>query len=431
MKSKKTKTIISVITAFVAACGVFFAGFFVGRIKDPDLAALEFILKTYKNHYYEVDDDCVEIMAQSILDRYSEYYTAEEYAQIKKTAEGVRGGIGVSFTQVGDKVSVYSVLGNSPAEHAGVKVGGVVVGVRRDGEDYLVVNDRNALGDYISAAEIGGKIELTIDYDGHEETFVLSREEYHETYVYYADSTGNYRYDDQSGKMTLEKYADDSVGYAHDTAYIKYAAFNGSGKGLYASANQLGGALEKFKNSDKRKLILDLRDNGGGYMDICENVAAYFVGATNSSKPLISTAVYNDGKTEKFYSSAVKYGDYGYKSIIVLANDGTASASEVLIGAMLDTDAKGIVKIVLERNDKGVYRTYGKGIMQTTYPNVFGKDAIKLTTAKLYWNSGISIHGVGVTKNGTETADYKDAIYEATYEENCDYALKFALNLAK
>lgn len=429
MKSKKAKVVVSVITAVIAACGVFFAGFFVGRIKDPDLAALEFILKTYKDHYYEVDDNCVEIMARSILDRYSEYYTAEEYEQMKKVSEGVRGGIGVSFIQSGNKVLVYSVLGNSPAERAGVKVGGVITGAKRDGKDYLAVDNRDTLGEYISAAALGEKFELTIDYDGTAKTFTLSREEYRETYVYYADSTGNYRYGDQSGEMKLDKYAEDEVGYPQDTAYIKYVSFNGNGKGLYASANQLGNALEKFKNGNKKKLILDLRGNGGGYMDICEDVAAYFVGAKNSTKPLIATAVYNGGKTEKFNSSAVKYGNYGYESIVVLANDGTASASEVLIGAMLDTDQKGIVKIVLERNENGVYRTYGKGIMQTTYPNLLGKDAIKLTTAKLFWNSGISIHGVGVTKNGEETAAYRDKIYEATYEQNCDYALKFALNI--
>ena len=74
-----------------------------------------------------------------------------------------------------------------------------------------------------------------------------------------------------------------------------------------------------------------------------------------------------------------------------------------------------------------VYRTYGKGIMQTTFENITGGDAIKLTTAKIYWpNSNVSIHGVGINKN---LEQYKDKIIEAPYIENADYELIAALSL--
>ena len=430
MKSKKSKIILTSALAVVVACGAFFAGFFVGRIKDPDLAALEFILKTYKDHYYEVEDNVVEIMSESILDKYSEYYTAEEYAAMKKVSQGVRGGIGVSFTEENGVVKVYSVLGNSPAEHAGVTAGGVLKGIKKaDAGEYTAVTSNAVLSDFISKFNLGDEMTLLIDYGGEEKTFTVARQEYHETYVYYADDTGNYRFTDESGGMELVKYSQSTEDYGDNTAYIKYTSFNGTGKGLYASANQMKAALDKFKNSGKTKLILDLRNNGGGYLDICEDVAAYFCNAANGSKPLISTAEYNGGKIEKFYSSSVKYGDYGYTGIVVLANDGTASASEVLLGAMLDYDENGIIKVVLERNANGEYRTYGKGIMQTTYPNFLGKDAIKLTTARLFWVSGISIHGAGVTKTTMQNQPYADRIYEAEYIDGTDYALRYALNI--
>ena len=110
-----------------------------------------------------------------------------------------------------------------------------------------------------------------------------------------------------------------------------------------------------------------------------------------------------------------------------MADSGTASASEAFIGACLDYDYRNIVKVVLSRNSKGEYKTYGKGIMQTTFVNTSVGDALKLTTAKIYWPvSNISIHGVGITEN---LSGFSDKIYQAPYVENIDYELNYALSL--
>ena len=107
---------------------------------------------------------------------------------------------------------------------------------------------------------------------------------------------------------------------------------------------------------------------------------------------------------------------------------------------MLDYDYKKIVNVVLsayfltKTDEKGnnyletVYRSYGKGIMQTTYENPFRGDALKLTTAKIYWpKSNVTIHGVGITKT---LGQYSDRIFEPTYISGEDYELKKAISLA-
>ena len=153
-------------------------------------------------------------------------------------------------------------------------------------------------------------------------------------------------------------------------------------------------------------------------------VVPHFIDAAAGSRPLVSLARFKDGSEQKFRSESVDYSSYGFEKIVILANDGTASASEAFIGAALDYDAKKIVSVVLEESEYyGAYRTYGKGIMQTTFENFATGEAIKLTTAKIYWPvSGECVHGVGITKN---IERYSDRIFEAVKTEG-DYALSFA-----
>ena len=199
---------------------------------------------------------------------------------------------------------------------------------------------------------------------------------------------------------------------------------------MTGSAKQFDKAMEKFKNNGKSKLIIDLRRNGGGYMSIMRDIASHLIG-TQGSNLCLSKSIYKDGSIETVNLGSNKYSDYKFTKIVFLADQNTASASEALIGACLDYDYFGVVKVVLSRsvlNGKFVYKTYGKGISQTTIINadLAVGGAIKLTTAKIYWPvSNLSIHGVGITKNLTE---YKGKIIEAPYIENADYELIAALS---
>ena len=438
---QRTKSAVTVVVAVVAAIGMFFAGFFAGRIKDPDVAALEFIVKTYKKHYLEYDEDFVSIMSRSILDEYSEYYTKEEYAELKKISSGVRGGVGIAYTKTTNSdVTITSVLGNSPAEHAGIKEGSVVKGFKKSTDDeFTPITTWKELSDALAPLALGEEFVLKLEYTDadvvHEKDYTLARKEYRETYVYYSDDSGSWRFTnnnaDDMDDLEFKRYDDPIAGFENDTAYLRYTFFYGTANGILGSVGQIQEALKKFTGNGKRKLILDLRGNGGGYVDICQSVAKFFVPAPENSFSLIATAEYkkdpktDKGKTEIFKSSAIEFGTYNYDKIIVLADENTASASEMLIGAMLSYDTQDKIEVVLapSKDDDGqtVYKSYGKGIMQTTYVNTFGGGALKLTTAKLVWPDGKTcIHGVGITKS---LEGYGEKIWESAGQDPLDVAL--------
>lgn len=438
---QRTKSAVTVAVAVVAAIGMFLAGFFAGRIKDPDVAALEFIVKTYKRHYLEYDDDFVSVMSKSILDEYSEYYTKEEYAELKKISSGVRGGIGIYYGDRSDgSVVIADVLGNSPAERAGIKAGYIVKGFRKSvDENFTEINGRQELSDALAPLALGEEFVLKLEYtdaDGvHEKECTLARKEYRQTYVYYSDASGSWRFSNDNEEdmddLKFKRYAEPIADFGDDTAYLRYTLFYGTANGILGSAGQIEEALKKFTVSGRSKLILDLRGNGGGYVDICQSVAKFFVPAPENSFSLIATAEYkkdpktDKSKTEIFKSSAIEFGTYNYTKIIVLADENTASASEMLIGAMLSYDTQDKINVVLapSKDDDGqtVYKSYGKGIMQTTYVNTFGGGALKLTTARLVWPDGKTcIHGVGITKS---LEGYEKKIYESAGSDPLAVAL--------
>ena len=438
---QRTKSAVTVAVAVVAAIGMFLAGFFAGRIKDPDVAALEFIVKTYKRHYLEYDDDFVSVMSKSILDEYSEYYTKEEYAELKKISSGVRGGIGIYYGNRSDgSVVIADVLGNSPAERAGIKAGYIVKGFRKSvDENFTEINGRQELNDALAPLALGEEFVLKLEYtdaDGvHEKECTLARKEYRQTYVYYSDASGSWRFsngnEEDMDDLKFERYDEPIADFGDDTAYLRYTLFYGTANGILGSAGQIEEALKKFTVSGRSKLILDLRGNGGGYVDICQSVAKFFVPAPENSFSLIATAEYkkdpktDKSKTEIFKSSAIEFGTYNYTKIIVLADENSASASEMLIGAMLSYDTQDKINVVLapSKDDDGqtVYKSYGKGIMQTTYVNTFGGGALKLTTARLVWPDGKTcIHGVGITKS---LEGYEKKIYESAGSDPLAVAL--------
>ncbi|MBE5741839.1 MAG: hypothetical protein E7360_00765 [Clostridiales bacterium] len=427
--SKTLKRIMAVLSVVLFGSGMFFLGFYVRNLSSPDMTSLKFVIEHYKKYYYEEEDNYVEIMANSLLDAYSKYYTAEEYELIQKGAKGVRVGIGVTVQNRSEGVYIANVIYNSPTEVAGITEGNYITSVKINGGEFVSV-DFSTFSSMMDGIKLGDK--LIIRLNGEEKEYSVDVREYTETYVSYTDGNGTYRFTDGGGKtLSLKQFKYDlTEQLPTDTAYIKYKSFNGTSNNLYGSAKQIQTVLNKFKEDGKKKLILDLRGNGGGFMDIMCEVCSFFIGVNNGAKPLVSRAIYKDGKVDKFNSTAVKYGDYGFEKIIILADSGTASASEAFIGACLDYDYKNIVRVVLSQRqtaDGFVYRTYGKGIMQTTFENVMGGDAIKLTTAKIYWpKSDISIHEVGITKNLTV---FKDKIIEAPYIENADYELIAGLSL--
>lgn len=411
MKLKGKKILIPILSV-VLSVFVFFLGFFTRELTySPNQRAVLSILDKYEKYYYFESDNVVDQISDAIFDKYSSYMTKEEYQKVTSEASGKNKGIGVSFNL--GSLKIVSVITNSPCDKAGVKVGGEIVKISVDGQDKPFSKYEEFLN-IIDGVTLNQNLILTVDYDGVEKSYALKKSEYMRSYVTYRDSTGTYNFIDDGGmKLTLRNLDNLTVS---KTAYIKYEQFSGRLGGNDGSVGQLKTALQKFKQSSYKNLILDLRNNGGGYMDILSEVAGLFV-QKSGDKQVVSVAKDKNNKIENFYVKNNAYSSYAFDNIIVLANQNTASASEVLIGAMLDYDTENKVTVVLdghEENGQTVYRTFGKGIMQTTYQNLNGS-AVKLTTAEIFWpKSNISINGIGVT---TQTSNkVKNAVNGNAYE---------------
>lgn len=419
---KIAKRILILVGCLALAIGGFFGGYIVRGTQGEDIAALKFVLDTYKKYYLEETDDYVSVMANSIIDRYSYYYTKEEYELLNKVAMGSRAGCGITL----NGLNIYGVIGNSPAEKAGIVTGGTIVAIKAPGEEFTTLSDGKSFSEKLSQIADDTDFILKIAYGDTTKEYTLKKTEYQETYVYYSDEGGAYRFSDKTGKMEMERYADAIANFGSDTGYIYYKSFNGTANDLRGSSKQIEEALKKFKTSGRKNLIFDLRGNGGGYLDIAQHIAAHFIDAESGTRQVVARAVDKYGKTTEYLSAKVDYATYNFEKIIFLADSNSASASEVLMGAAISYDKKDKVRLVLAATNVGgvnVYRTYGKGIMQTTYTDIFRGDALRLTTAYIEWPDGTRIHGTGLTK--------------ALLGEKCtepevlsgDYVLNAAINL--
>ncbi len=406
-----TKLLKAVICVLIIALS-FACGFFVNcitrtkedRTVDEIVDVINKLSINYTSDGTETGDDKIKAVVDALLyyDEYARYYTPEEYSTVLSEVSGSFSGIGISFI---GKREIYAVTGNSPAYKAGIQKGDVIeMGKKGDGVDFTAFTDYKSTLDFLDGVDFGEEIILKIYRKSTDTRFdaVMVKGNYTATYVeYYDDGKMMYFYSEED--QPLEERTDENrkmIELAPDTAYIVYSEFNGG------SAVQLGRALNYMKKQGKTKLIFDLRDNGGGFIEELLRVTAYFVNQTGRY-PVVyveeknGTSTYNaDGKYYKDFS----------ESMTVLANYNTASASECFIGALLSYGDKVVKKgfsyddLVVTYNAKREdYSTYGKGIMQMTTPLLSG-GALKLTVAKVLWpnEQRTCIQGVGINQNLTE-----------------------------
>lgn len=415
-KAKKRKSNIrdSVIKGAVSCLlllAFFWAGYLVSYFSiDGELRSLQFVYNTYKDNFFFYKDGVspAKVLTEGLTDIYSEYYTADEYKSELSAGKGERKGYGIVF----NGLSVHRVSGNSPAEKANVKKGDKIVGYKINDGELVSVDTLAKLTAALSAASDNDLLTLCMERGAEQVECVMRKADYRESYVYYIDSEGCYRFNDDSGKMALGRFADCDLALAEDWGYIKYTSFYGQTDGTYGSVGQMTAALDQMFSNGKTKLIIDLRDNGGGFMDIMCKLSGVFCPRSSGTSGIAQTAEYRNGRMYSFnvnYSSAKNSkGDFysdKLSEIVFLANQNSASASEALMGAVLDYDnaaATNKVRVVLDgfasENGEIVYKTYGKGIMQSTFVNNLTGEALKLTTARIIWPlSGKCIHGEGIT----------------------------------
>ena len=339
-------------------------------------------------------EDIGDALVNGILDDYAEYFTAEEYAKEKMERKGKYKGVGVSFYD-NDNV-IDGVLGNSPAYHAGVKAGDKIVSVKV-GESTVAVETEKDFGTLVRSVQDGTAIIINLEREGSPVTVELIPSNYLASYVEYFDSQKHGFFKTVNKQLELTDTEDGNSSLPNDTAYISFSSFNGS------AYKQMKEALNFMKKQGRVKLILDLRNNGGGYMDILLNVASLLIKNQGKKRTVVAlekskTGTFENAFTENRY---VGSSEWDIQSIAIMANGGTASASECLIGAMAYYGQKyqepfNLSKLVIDTGFGGKQSTFGKGIVQTTYLLLSG-GALKLTTAKIYWpDNKTCIHDKGI-----------------------------------
>ncbi len=394
-KVKKPKLWLTFLSIGLALI-TFLAGYLVCWLTlDEEMRTLVKVKQRIEDSYYkEVTDEefygaIFGGINEKILDDYSEYMTPEEFAAYTADLEGSRVGIGLVFEA--NSLTVVRVCGNSPAEKAGILAGEKITACGDNDETLLPCATFDEFSEKL--AEYGEGEEFSLQLSSGAETRVLrlSKQEYVENLVFYQTKEKSYAFEGDEDS-TMKEYGVPLSYLDDETAYIRLIGFTGN------AAEEFAKSMSKFKEEGKKNLILDLRGNGGGLLETMQSIASYFCKNTTEKEPVAAVADYGN-RTVRYRAEKNVYREYFAENsrICVLADSGSASASECLIGCMLDYGAIGFEDICLiERS--GVAKTYGKGIMQETlFVNLLAGDALKLTTAEIRWPvSNRSIHDRGV-----------------------------------
>lgn len=347
----------------------------------------------------QLDSSSVEEILSN--DHYAKLYSKEEYAQIKEQNAGNYSGFGLSFFK-GTTV-VYSVAINSPAEMTGIKSGDVITAVTING----VRTETRTFEDLFSTISlVKTNEEVTFSVKTSDllvKDVTIKKTNYKAGYVTYIDNEKELKVRTYSnGDFYLQEFTENrNTDLSNDTAYIGLTEFNGK------ASEQLQLVLSEIKNKNKTSVILDLRNNGGGSLDILIDICEQLLPTSVKKGSPIMFVQYKKGQNV-FTTDKNGQNDYINK-LIVLANENTASASEALIGVLNCYGVGGfnLNNLIVEYNSsRKNYSTFGKGIMQTTYRLTMG-GALKITTAKIYWPDQITcIHDIGaeptLSSNGVE-----------------------------
>lgn len=406
---KRRKTVNAVTAILLAVACFILGGFAVWLSLDSEIRTLLKVKRGIQKHYYQdIDDEefygaVFDAVNYDLLDAYSRYMTADEYRAAQGDLAGNRIGIGLVFQTKdengNEQMQTVRVCGNSPAEKAGFREGDCVIGYGKTSAEMVESTVFDEFSAFLNTLNEGELFHAQVRRGAQTLTLTMSREEYVENYVFYRTNKTAFGFTGEKANEWTETGTPLSC-LPDDTAYIRLIQFGEGTEDSFAVA------MERFKADGKKNLVLDLRDNGGGYLDTMQELAGYFCKTATERKPVVVVSEGKDNK-EIFKAKRNVYGEYfsADSRICVLADDGTASASECLIGCMVDYGAVGFEDICLiERG--GVAKTYGKGIMQTTYYLGVKLDALKLTTAEIRWPvSDKSIHGKGILpEDGAKTA---------------------------
>ena len=337
---------------------------------------LDKINKEYVDEVNQSDamDAAINGVLQS-LDPYSAYMSPDSFKNMQTETSGEFGGLGIEVSMEAGVVKVISPIDNSPAEEVGVKAG-----------DYIVkIDDIQVQGKTLSEAvelmrgPVGSDIEITVRRRGERKAliFTITRE------VIQVASVKSEIKDDK-------------------TAYIRLTSFNEN------SSKQIKNKIKEFKkNKEIKNYILDLRNNPGGLLSQAIKISDYFL----ENGEIVSTKSKRKYENRKWFA---KKGDIiNGETMVILINYGSASASEIVAGALQDHKRAILVG----------ESTYGKGSVQSIIP-LDNEGAIRLTVSKYFLPSGKSISRVGVNPDIVIAESSDEFRINTDTDNQLEYALK-------
>jgi carboxyl-terminal processing protease len=346
---------------------IFFIGFFLGAgtslvfsAEDASFTYLDHfhaVYQTIKLRYVEETNakelfyGAINGMIESLGDPYSRFLSEEEYKEFSESVTGQFVGIGVEITIKGNEVIIVSPISESPAEKAGILSGDKIIKIN---DTVLEEDNITKVLKKIKGQE-GSTVKITIEREGFSEPLDLEVER-------------------KAIKLTEVKYG--MLNELKNTGYLKITNF-------YDDTHiDVRKALVDLKNMGMKSLILDLRNNPGGNLEACVQIVDLFL---DTGKVIVTTRGREGSGINEEYKSQNPpvYND----EILVLVNNGSASASEVLAGALKDQNAAEIAG----------EQTFGKALVQQILDIEKGKTAYALTIRKYYTPAGNMIHKKGIT----------------------------------
>ena len=330
---------------------------------DPDIFYQDFeelinVIKEIQNKY--VDEVGLRALLMNAykgmlagLDPYSQFIDSKNLEELKIETEGEFDGLGIEVIIKDGFLRVLTPIVDSPAFRAGVYIGDVIIKI--DGKSTKNISIREAIE--MLRGKTHTEVTLTVVHEGESEPvdITIERAKIH------LNSTRGTRIVDEGGK----------IGYVAITSFQNNTTVD------------LDAAVKELENQGMESLILDLRFNPGGLLNIAVDMADKFI-----KKGLI-VSTKGRHKSQHHEYKAHKSKTYKNFPLIIIVNNGSASASEIVAGAVKD-HKRGLLLGT---------KTFGKGSVQSLIPIKNKKSALKLTTAKYYTPSGAMIHGVGIEPN--------------------------------
>ena len=351
-----------------------------GTISDSSISDLDTriarIRRMIDNNFLkqdEIDEEeliygAIQGYVAGLGDVYTEYIPADEMEEYTETIVGSFVGIGIYMIgdEETDSIIIYYPIPESPAERAGLKSGDKIISV--DGVNYTY-EDFDTIADQIKG-EAGTKVTLVIERDGEQLTFEITREQIN------------------TNPITTEML-DNGIGY------LNLPSFDSD------TAEHFKEKVEELENQGMTSLIIDLRNNGGGIVDEATEIADFIL----EKGAVIMTTVDKDGNSEETISENAPIIDM---PIVILTNENTASASEILVAALKEHNKATIIGTT----------TYGKGVIQTLYTLSDGS-GLKITTAEYYTPNNNAINEVGIEPSiEVELPDTVTNIYSVEREDD-------------